>query len=120
VCLGAWAFAESSISQLRGARFASLKIAMLEREEVSGIDSATLCEACHQLIDAASSLMLNVDYLAQAGEDSKLLDAARDARLSIERIVQIANALRSPSPPGAGDAVAMALTGQGDTPPRRA
>jgi hypothetical protein len=83
-------------------------MAIRERENVSGRDagpSPSLCQACHDLIDAASSLMLNVDYLAQGGEDSKLLGAATDARLSVERIVEIANALRAaPSKPVAFDA----------------
>jgi hypothetical protein len=33
--------------------------------------SPTLCRACHELIDAASSLMINVDYLAQDGDGDK-------------------------------------------------
>jgi hypothetical protein len=59
--------------------------------------SPALSRACHEIIDAASALMLNVDYLADGDEEGRR-GAVRDARTSVERIVKIAKALRSPPP----------------------
>jgi hypothetical protein len=60
----------------------------------AGESTQALSRACHEIIDAASALMVNVEFLAQAGEGSNKQRAAEDARRSVERIVKIAQTLR--------------------------
>jgi hypothetical protein len=56
-------------------------------------DAQALCRACHEMVDAASALILNVEFLAEATEGRKQ-QAAEDARHSVDRIVKVAKALR--------------------------
>src|SRR5579862_8530719 len=50
--------------------------------------------ACREIIDAASALALDVEYLARYGDDERKSTAAGDARTSIERIVELAERIR--------------------------
>jgi hypothetical protein len=72
-------------------------------------EAQALCRACHEIVDAASALILNVEFLAEAAEGPRQ-QAADDARLSVERIVKVAKRLR--------DAAASKLDSSGR--PRRA
>jgi len=52
-----------------------------------------LSRACHDIVDAASALLVNVEFLAQGAEGDKQR-AAADSRYSIERIIALAEVLR--------------------------
>jgi hypothetical protein len=56
-------------------------------------ETQAVCRACHEIVDAASALILNVEFLAEAAEGTKR-QAAEDARQSVERIVKVAKTLR--------------------------
>lgn len=47
---------------------------------------------CHEIIDAASSLVINLEILA--GKNASDLQMVEDARRSIERIVSLARAIQ--------------------------
>ncbi len=50
---------------------------------------------CHQIIDAASALTVDVDFVIGAGAGDARDAAAHDARRSIERIVKLVGVMRS-------------------------
>ena len=63
------------------------------REKPSSIAPDGLARDCHEIIDAASALIVNVEFMARDGEPSRVA-AAEDARQSVHRIVRIARAMR--------------------------
>ncbi len=50
--------------------------------------------ACREIIDAASALSLDLEYLAGAADPEGKEHAVDDARMSIERIVKLAERVR--------------------------
>jgi hypothetical protein len=56
-----------------------------------GLPPSDLFARCHEVLDAASSLLVNVEYLAADSEAARAdrNAAADDARASIERITRI-------------------------------
>ena len=63
------------------------------RENTHSTTAAGLARACHEIIDAASTIILSVEFMAQDREPSQVA-AAHDARQSVERIVRIARSIR--------------------------
>jgi hypothetical protein len=54
-----------------------------------------LARACREIVDAASALMVDVEFLVEAPNAEKKAAAAEDALRSVKRIVQVAEALRN-------------------------
>jgi hypothetical protein len=65
------------------------------RASVLGDDPsrADLARACHEIIGAASSLILNVEFLAKITDPAQQ-EAVDDSRRSIDVIVALARAIR--------------------------
>jgi hypothetical protein len=58
----------------------------------SGDERVDVARSCHEIIDAASSLVVNLEILA--GKNAANLQILEDARQSIERIVSLARAIQ--------------------------
>jgi hypothetical protein len=70
-------------------------------DESSGLAPSGLVKQCHAILEAASSLLVNVEYLAN--NDAADREAAvADARSSIERISQIVRGLQDVARDAAG------------------
>lgn len=59
-----------------------------------GMTKEEVARACHEIVDAASALMVDVDFLLSAPVEQRQ-PAADNARESIARIVRLANAIRA-------------------------
>ncbi len=59
-------------------------------------EARRFAQNCHEIIDAISSIIVNVEFVATAAEGPKRA-AADDALRSLQRLVKLVRALRNPS-----------------------
>jgi hypothetical protein len=60
---------------------------------VAGNERVDVAHACHEIIDAVSSLVINLEFLANKNKaDQQIVD---DVRKSIDRVVELARAIQN-------------------------
>jgi hypothetical protein len=60
---------------------------------VAANERVDVAQACHEIIDAVSSLVINLEFLANKNKaDQQIVD---DVRKSIDRVVELARAIQS-------------------------
>jgi hypothetical protein len=67
--------------------------AKLVLDESSPLSPAALVKQCHAILEAASSVLLNVEYLADDDATDRKA-AVADARIGIERIAEVVRSLQ--------------------------
>ena len=64
--------------------------------EGNELSSESIVHACHSILDAAASLVMNVELMANgAGESEAAQSVSEDVRASVERIAKVARALQT-------------------------
>jgi hypothetical protein len=71
---------------------------MMPTARAAGGAASDLGSACHAILDAAATLLINLDYLSR-GADGEKRAAVADALSAVDRIVAIARTIHPPSPP---------------------